>query len=380
MLLSRRILAASGWIGFVLIAALWLVTNQKESSSDIREHEDADALTIAQLQKELQRLKAERDGTNKGEGDTDQARLGELSAEIEALRERNAELQTSLEAKSEEKVDVPSGLDWRGYSSLVAKNLDILNVEFNKLTPEQQADLKTMYAELSKLGAQARISSEFPLLDPTVFGDVMQAIFGESLDLTEEQLATMSDAIDTAFADIPENLEDLRALERHRTKNELLSSLWNELEDIVDREQGQQLAALQKYTESFLREGNVVEYGLELKATGSLEDMMGRQIETAYGLRENQKAMAEEWLSGWISEGEAIVKRYGHDKAAIKSLTPIQRAAMEREFLEAQTRFEENLVPILDDEQRNRLYESSPTFFRFSLGGGSMSIGYGLAF
>jgi len=263
-----------------------------------------------------------------------------------------------------------SGLNWSEFTRLVAKNLDLLGHAGigNAMPKEAESRWRELYGELMKLSSRAKSIAKAPFFHEAIFGELTEALFKDSLDLTPEQLEKLREANRAMFEKLPERPDDLPPLERHRLRQEMTRQLWNSVEGMLEKEQLEQFGDVQEFSEMMFRHGKVYSFGVEC-------NNLLPNIRNDLSLTDAQVEALDPAIASYLGEARRILERFGGTNEEIRKLPPEDRRRMEREFLEIQGRLDRQIIPLLTEEQKRASQENPPMIIQFEYGSSTRMYG-----
>ncbi len=256
-----------------------------------------------------------------------------------------------------------SGINWTEFSSLVAKNLDVIS-PLNPPTPRSKADqdrFREIFGELLKLGARAKSVTPQPIFHEGIFNELTSALFKESLELTGEQSAKLQEATRAIFETLPEDAAEKPPLARYSLRREMARQILQSVEGFLGEDQLERWGAVEEFADYVFSFGEKALFGID--GNNLLPNLRWRN-----GLDEGQNQALMPAVAGYEAEARSVLERFGRSEGDIKNLSTEDRRKLDGEFLELQRRFEAQLLRHLSEEQKVKYQESAPMIIQFDFG------------
>ena len=329
------------------------------------------------------------------------SRFEALERELEETRAERDELllaNRELEAESVASVAVEppeataearkpgaggTGIDWSTIESLLAKSAGVLGKRFDQLGEEERAQIGWLHAELQKTSAKAKALTRHPLFDRQVFEELTRALFKGSLHLTDDQLSLLSRMNDAIFANLPEDIASLSSLDRSRLRMEMFDRLSKGMEEALEENQLREWLTVRDFAKNIFDDSGRLDIGVSGDDVNAAS-LMGNWLMNGLhfpgtpdgdhgppGPPQLDPALLEQLspaAENYLRLGKELLNRYLPEGANPGTLSPEARNEMDREFLDLQKRFMEQVMPLLNEEQRKDLTEGPPTMIRFKPG------------
>jgi hypothetical protein len=236
--------------------------------------------------------------------------------------------------------------------------------------------LGMFYAQIMNHELPLRLSTKFPLLDKTIYDQLVMATLKESLQLSESQLKQLSQLNQGFFQELVGDVDpaELLPVERYALRHELMLRNRDSIEGILEDGQLENWDLVSDVFDSIVAQGltgmtPVKEYGLE---SPDVEQQVLADWKVDFFLRPEQAEALGEFASDYVRRARALLERYGEGEDAITALSPELKQRLDHELLQIQQETERNLLPLLDAEQRNNLRERmAATLRRFGYGRGA---------
>ena len=358
----------SGGIGF------WYAASASTGQGDWAEHGVEDSAKYKDLLSELRSTKrmlasAERENASLGT-----AKKG-LELELSELQKRRAGDAAVPEIPSAAQGPSESGLSWAELSSLISGSLEALGklARNEPLDPEEQSNYDLLTGELLKLSSKAKLLSKDPLLDEPIFRELVSALFGGPLSLSEMQVEKLGALMDSIFEGLPESLEGMHSLDRYQLRQQIVSRLYRGVEGFLEDRQKQNWEGVRNFARSAFTYGGELTLGTSAHA----RSLMVNWWSNALGTRVNDEALqaAVPAAEAYLERAKAVLSRYAESSEALKGLSPEARAALDGEYFNLQKAFYDEVSPQLSDELREKLRENEPLIIRFEFGQGTSVVG-----
>jgi RNA polymerase sigma-70 factor (ECF subfamily) len=351
---------------------LWYATSSSTGQGDPSEQRIEDSARFKSLVTELRSAQRKLEAAA-----SENASLGAAKRDLES---QLAELQGRGDKEKEEGLPAiqrssESDLSWGELSSLISGNVDILEklARGERLQPEDQSRYDLLAGELLKLSSRAKMLSKDPLLDEPIFRDLVTALFGGPLSLTEKQSENLRRVMDGILEGLPENVEGMDSLDRYRLRQEIASRLERGVEGMLEDEQRERWEGVRSFAQTALTYGGKMTLGTAANARSLLvnwsSNALGGPVDGA--ALEATTPAAEAYLE----RAKDLLSRYGGNDEALKGLFPEAKAALEADFLNLQRTFYEEVSPHLSEELRGKLRDDDPLIIRFEHGQGTWITG-----
>jgi RNA polymerase sigma-70 factor (ECF subfamily) len=310
-------------------------------------------------------------------------RIADLKKENDSLRSAAVSLKKPAEA--EEPKSIADGasreatLDWTQLSELVTKNIGAIDYDGKKVraTPEDEIRLRELFGELLKISSRAKAMTPNPFFREEIFTGLVEALMKGPLQLKPEQVKQIESACHEIFEGLPENPDELPALERYKLRQEVVDKLWQSTDGILDEDQLESLKPVQSLAENIFRYGTEYRFGID---TPVFDSNMTLNVLRGYDLQPDQKALAAPFLESYRDSAREVLKQYAEDQDALGRLPRSERRKLAAEFLDLQIQFDRQIEPLLSEKQRQEARRKDPATLQFEYGQGVSSAGYGSSF
>jgi RNA polymerase sigma-70 factor (ECF subfamily) len=263
----------------------------------------------------------------------------------------------------------PASLDCSVLAGLLVQNVDLLpggtKGTKDSLSPEEEARMLEMHAELMKLRGRAKVIGPHAFFRPEIFDELTGALFGGPLDLSSEQMEKLREINRSIFAALPEHPEEASRLDQFRLREDMLRQLWDGVEGLLDDEQKERWKPVRSFSEMAFAHGGEFNYGVE-----NAPEVLESNLRHLYSLEKPQLEVARPFAEALLGDARQILARYGQSESEIDQLPAADKLKLEDEFLDLQSRFEGQLDGILSADQKKALFGMEFSLLRFTYGKG----------
>ena len=326
------------------------------------------------LRAELERAKGDLDAA-RGKNLSLIAARQELEARIASIEAQSAGEDAARAATGPEGGSSTSGLHWDELSGLIAGNLDLLGklARNEQLDADEQSRFDLLAGELLKLGSKAKQLSKDPLMDRTIFRELVSALFEGPLSLSESQATKLRDLVDGLFEGVPEPTDDMSSLERYRIRKEIVSQLERGIEGLLDDPQKESWDGLRHFADLAFSYGGKLTLGTGSNARSFLVNWWANALGT--GNDEAAYQTATPAAEAYLERAKALLEEYATTDEELKALSPDARAALNARLLDLQRTFHDEVSRHLGEDLRARLQDREPLIIRFEFGPGVSVMG-----
>ncbi len=319
------------------------------------------------LEAEVERLRDELDETSDRAGrlkDENEA----LLARVEDLTRRSVETQApSVPASSAAAVGATDTLDWKSLAQLVRANAELLRKRQDTLSSAEEAALASLRGRILALGAAAKSEYERPLLVPGFLSDFAEAILGSGLGLDDEQRELLRELTEEIESNLPAPDAELSPTERYAMRRDLVDSLHEELETLLDEEQLEAWPQLQEYSRGLLRYGDQMRIGIDTPPENFV------RLWASNTLRAGETAIDFDSLAPSVErfyeDVRSVLDQHGAtDPERYDNLTPESRRQLRNELLRLQGTFDREALPLVPEDIRARYLDRPPMILEFRPG------------
>ena len=368
IIMTQKTMILAGMASLLVLIAglgLWMVSGLDEASppNQLTAKETPEYLSL--------RATFERVASNLEETRRERDRLASLTRQLEdKLASLESESGVAAGPESEgaglTAASSASTINWSEFSTLVAENLDLLARRYGDLTDEEKAALGLLRGELMKISAKAKTLWKAPLFNEQIFSGLALALFEGSLELEPEQSKAIAELARSITEGLPEDLGELTALDKYDLRNLMAGDLWLGVEEILTAEQLERWVPIRDYSEELFRYGARLEVGVNIGPETFLNNWFGNSLSVppASLPRGEMKPFA----AAYAEESKALLERYGRTNDDLRSLSTADRVRLKQEMLELQERFQERVLPFLNEEQRTELLTREPVIVDFRFG------------
>ncbi len=369
ILMTKKIALSWGLVFLIVVGAgvgLWKVTPRQPQgdphtpswTGEYREF----ASRLERVQGELKKVQADRDALA----------LANRSLQEELKSLGHSESPPTDTSKEEKPTGTAggSGINWSDLSGLLAKDIGLLekSQRSESLSEEEEAQRRWLFAELQKTSAKAKSLTQYPFFDRQTFDELTLAFFKDSLRLTEDQLSLLHQLNDGIFADVPEDVDALSSLDRHRLRQEMVARFSKGMEGILADDQTKDWTTLHQFAEDVFEYGGRLELGASTPPRSLLVNWITNALneQATPSLLDPLTPVAENYIRG----ASGLIDRYLPGGADPKTLSPQDRVELEKQMLDLQERFHDEVQPFLSEEQRKKFHDKPPLIIRFVPGNG----------
>jgi len=347
------------------VAIGWLIPWGKTERTDTPRTAGARGpTTVAGLEAENARLRAHS------------AALEEQVARLEKQVAATGEPE-SMEAPKAGAVPIPvnraaAGIDWEQLQATIgAARATLLRMaeaerqglDRRTLSPEDQAVAQRLLLEWNTAAAQARTLSTHPMLDARFLPHIVGTMLGGLLDLSDAQRARVEQEMEALAEDLPDTGK-MTPLEAYAVRRKVLADAGARIDAVLDARQREQWAVVAPIWED-VQEGNLRTVRVGLRNTSNAAYLVSREMTRYYQLTEAQQNKAAGVSERYLAEGREILRREGQLGDNPVPLDDAGRARLEAAFRDLQGRVEQELFPLLDAAQRERLRLQPPLLLSF---------------
>ena len=354
--------------------SVWCVTASSKGPGIGAERALEESEGYRSLLAELERTKKTLDAA-RGENASLIAAGKDLEARIASLEAPEPGEQAAQAAAEAAGESSPSGLHWGELSTLIAGNLDILEklARNEQLDADEQSQYDLLAGELLKLSSKAKQLSKDPLMDRTIFRELVSALFENPLALSESQAEKLEHLVEGIFEGLPEESEGMSSLERYRIREEIASRLERGVEGLLDDAQKESWAGVRNFADMAFSYGGKLTLGTESNAKSFLVNWWGNALGT--GADEGAFQAATPFAEAYLERAKTLLEKYATTSDGLKALPTETRAALDAELLDLQKRFHEEVSPQLGEELGAKLHDREPFVIRFDFGHGVWVMG-----
>ncbi len=293
-----------------------------------------------------------------------------LRSENERLREENAALVARADGKSavgdgETLVeDQEPSVDWDKLSELFRDNRELLGAATNDPNvlkdPLALAKVMAFLGEASKLAEAMRESSPHPFFDPEFLPEIVRAVQGRPLDLSENQLKELTEIAATSLQNTLTDfdVESALPIERLQRRLGVVGEISESMDNILTDAQMDNWSDFRAASESALR-GVLRIRDLPIDVELGDSDPVVDHWKTGYSLNDDQVEFATTLANNYRAEAKRILERQQ------------ERGQLNDQLLRLQVRMERELLSTLSEEQVETALSSPATLLRFNAEGKS---------
>jgi hypothetical protein len=262
----------------------------------------------------------------------------------------------------------PASLDCSVLAGLLVQNVDLLpggtKGTKDSLSPEEEARMLEMHAELMKLRGRAKAIGPHAFFRPEIFDELTGALFGGPLDLSSEQMEKLREINRSIFAALPEHPEEASRLDQFRLREDMLRQLWDGVEgsSTMSRKNGGSRCGRSRRWRSPTAASSTT--------GGERPEVLESNLRHLYSLEKPQLEVARPFAEALLGDARQILARYGQSESEIDQLPAADKLKLEDEFLDLQSRFEGQLDGILSADQKKALLGMEFSLLRFTYGKG----------
>jgi len=265
-------------------------------------------------------------------------------------------------------------IDWSKLAAIFATNLDRLLAmmiegedqgdQMKQMKPEDQQTVMELLAEYMRVSRSAHALSPHPFFDERVLPGLVDAVYGETLGLSKEKRAALSETLRALVASRAKTLdfERMGPVETYVARQQTVADVLAAVGVAAGPDGRERFEKMQLLGESMLT-GDQMEYrlGWDGKAPAS---SIGERIlaawEDAYGLDDKQMDAVRPIADRYAQDAIDVLRRRGIDKADVKVSNRDSHAAG-LEMIGLQVGTERTIHGLLHDKQRERVRNSPPT-------------------
>ena len=294
-----------------------------------------------------------------------------LQSENERLKEEIAGLVARADGQSavgggENLIeDQASSVDWDKLSELFRNNRELLgaatkNPKALNEDPLAIAKVMAFLGEASKLAEAMRDSSPYPFFDPEFLPEIVRAVQGRPLDLSENQLKELTEIAETSLQETLTDFEVESALPIERLQKRLgvVRDISESMDSILTDAQMDNWSDFRAASESALR-GVLRIRDLPIDVELGDSDPVVDHWKTGYSLNDDQVEFATTLANNYRAEAKRILERQQ------------ERGQLNDQLLRLQVRMEQELMSTLSEEQAETARSRPATLLRFNAEGKS---------
>lgn len=300
-----------------------------------------------------------------GEGDT--AGGGAVAAGP-AAHSKAAEKTTTAAAKG-------SGIDWDRFADLFADSVELVagTRDMNSLPPEKRTRMVTLLTEYMRIATAARARSDQPFFDRTILTEYVEAVFGNSLGLSE----TARERLRRRTADVlAETLGELDPRRGHplrilRARRRMVRGITAAVEEQVDPEMRDRFESVRTIAR-LMMSGDHEVVGIGIRDETRRDHQVERILELwkrTFGLDESQLATVRPAAERLLQDGADALRSRGLDREDAAP-TAAEQADLDEAYATSQLRAESSFQRLLSESQRQAVARSLPVLITFYWGEG----------
>ncbi len=294
-----------------------------------------------------------------------------LQSENERLKEEIAGLVARADGQSavgdgENLIEgQASSVDWDKLSELFRNNRELLgaatkNPKALNEDPLAIAKVMAFLGEASKLAEAMRESSPHPFFDPEVLPEIVRAVQGRPLDLSENQLKELTKiaatSLQTTLTDF--DVESALPIERLQRRLGVVGEISESMDNILTDAQMDNWNDFRAASESALR-GVLRIRDLPIDVELGDSDPVVDHWKTGYSLNDDQVEFATTLANNYRAEAKRILDRQQ------------EGGQLNDQLLRLQVRMEQELISTLSEDQVETARSRPATLLRFNAEGKS---------
>jgi len=307
------------------------------------------------------------------------ARAEQAERERDELKGRIAQLNqgTQPEAVVKPKTVAATGIEWSKLGRLLVENFDLLerrrvNDWKGEVSAAEQTKLMGLMSELMRISAQARGVAPRPFFDERVLPELITAIYGDVLKLSEEEQVSWANTTRAVSVRCARDFDAAAALpiERIAQRTLILDELKASLAPHVPQAKRERFSEVEAQARAILAPTQMV-ITLGIDPEGGADAVGALIVEywtRAYGLSDEQQQAAGALATRFAADASDRFRQHAMG-------TPGADAGpYDAKILELQVVIERQLVASLTDMQRANLVQAYPSVFHFRAGDGESSV------